>query len=41
MALPFFPPLRWLCDHGAGRGEEPSGGGDPPPDSDPLNDVEF
>jgi hypothetical protein len=35
------PPLRGLCDCGSGRGEEPSGGECPPPDSDPFNDVEF
>jgi len=39
--LPFSPAelLFWNC--GSGRGEEPSGGKCPPPDSDPFIEVEF
>jgi len=36
-ALPFLSPAELLlCDRGSGRGEEPSGGESPPPDSDPF-----
>ena len=41
MVVPFFPPatlILWFG--GSGRGEEPSGGKCPPPDSNPFNDAE-
>jgi hypothetical protein len=39
-ALPFLSPAELLlCDRGSGRGEEPSGGESPPPDSDPFKRV--
>src|SRR6266404_647730 len=39
--LPSFPRCVVSVITGSGRGEEPSGGECPPPDSDPFNDVEF
>jgi hypothetical protein len=41
MVLSFSPAgiTSWGC--GSGRGEEPSGGRSPPPDSDPFSDVKF